>query len=47
MNVHAYGFKLTKLSLYAPKMVKNKRSRMSFFVLVWLVLEGKKVGLQC
>ena len=31
MSVHEYGLNFTKLSPYAPKMVKNMRSQMSLF----------------
>ena len=32
MSVHEYGLKFTKLYLYDLEMVKDMRSRMSFFV---------------
>ena len=32
LSVHDYGVKFTQLSRYAPKMVKDIKSRMSFFV---------------
>ena len=32
IDIHEYGLKFTQLSHYAPKMVKDMRSRMSLFV---------------
>lgn len=32
LSVHEYGIKITKVSRYAPEMVKDMRSKMSLFV---------------
>ena len=32
LSVHEYGFKFTQLTRYAPEMVKDMKSRISFFV---------------
>ena len=46
MSVHEYWLKFTQLSLYAPEMVKDMKSRMSLFV-AGLVCASMKVGLPC